>query len=376
MLKRTITTLVLGATIFSVTPAQATTTQDLRMIPVIVNGQKVKFPDTEPYIDGNGRTLVPVRFVSEKLGGTVTWNEATQTVTIKNGSKAISLPIGSNVATVDGQAVTLDTTAVLTEGRTMVPLRFVSEALSSKVTWDDGGHAVQVSDSAYQAKVASGEMVLDAWGRELSKVWDAKWNKLTDMPSYVYDLQSWADTSNKAFMTKFPWVDKQHIDMWSTTIRNYYQAQLNVDYRTIDEDTFVATTMKSVEGDGYSRRQLEKTFRSYVSWVKKNHVIAKGYADPENSLVSYRSSGPVVLTHFKFFIIKADETAQTFMDNWDVSDQSDSFELETGVWYEGYSDVSLGSHFAKEREDHFGVIAGESMFVKGHYKYEILSSEK
>jgi hypothetical protein len=74
-------------------------------------------------------------------------------------------------------------------------------------------------------------------------------------------------------------------------------------------------------------------------------------------------------------IIKADNSAQTFMDNTNVSDYSDSFKLKTGVWYDGYSDVVLGTYYAKQQEDHFGMIVGENMFSKGHYKYNILSSE-
>jgi hypothetical protein len=374
MFKKTIATMVAAMVIFggigmtSVKAASTPTAQEI--IPVIVNGQKVKFPDTEPYVDENGRTMVPVRFVSEMLGADVKWNNETRTAIIKTSDKNIIMTIGSKTPTVNGQAIELDTAAAMVEGRTMVPLRFVSEALDSKVTWDKGGNAVQVSDTAYQAKIENGTVKLDAWGRELATA-DSKWNKLTDMPSFAYDLNSYATTSNKDFIEKFgsTWADKAHIDMWGNTIRKYYQTQLNIDYKTIDEDVFVNSTMKSVEGDTYSRHALEKALRGYVAWVKKNHVVAKGYADPENSLVSYQSFGPVMMTHFKFMIVEADDTAQTFMDNYDASTSSDSFKLKTGVWYDGYSDVGLGSHFAREREDHYGVVAGESMFVKGHYKY-------
>ena len=54
---------------------------------VVVNGNRVNFPDAEPFIDDNGRTQVPVRFVSEALGAEVSWEGSTKTVTISREMK-------------------------------------------------------------------------------------------------------------------------------------------------------------------------------------------------------------------------------------------------------------------------------------------------
>ncbi|MBW5445760.1 hypothetical protein GE107_06730 [Cohnella sp. CFH 77786] len=376
MFKKIIAMAVAAAVIFggiginSVTAAAVNEGQII--LPVIVNGHKVKFPDTEPYVDENGRTMVPVRFVSEKLGGEVKWNNETNTVTIKTAGKDISLTIGSKTPTVNGQTIELDTAAAKVDGRTMVPLRFVSEALDSKVTWDAGANAVQITDATYQAKIDNGSVKLDAWGRELG-IADDKWNKLADMPSYVYSLYSYADMSNKEYASiGFNGADKSHIDMWASKIRNYYQAQLNVDYRTIDEVSFTKAIVSNMGLDNYGTSQVKSAVKQYIAWVKKNHIVAKGYADPENSLVAHGRRGPVFLTHFKFMIVQAYDTAQTFMDNYDVSQSSDSFKLKTGVWYDGYSSVIMGTNYAKEQEDHFGLIANENMFAKGFYKYEVV----
>lgn len=76
---------------------------------------------------------------------------------------------------------------------------------------------------------------------------------------------------------------------------------------------------------------MTQLLKKYVAWVKENKVIAKGYADPEMSTV-YHSNGSIVHvpTHFKFMIVSAIDTAQPFIDNWDVSDMSISFELKKG----------------------------------------------
>ncbi|MEW6274437.1 MAG: stalk domain-containing protein [Bacillota bacterium] len=94
--------------------------------------------DAVPFVDTKAnRTLVPIRFVSEALGAKVDWDAATRRVTIKDGGREIVLTLGSRDALVDGQTTALDCApAVLPPGRTFVPLRFVSETLGAAVDYD------------------------------------------------------------------------------------------------------------------------------------------------------------------------------------------------------------------------------------------------
>lgn len=101
---------------------------------VTMDGKKVNFPDEQPFIDKNSRTLVPVRFVSEALGYKVTWDAKNNKVTIV-GSKTIVLTINSKNAVVDGKTVKMDSQAVLKNGRTFVPLRFISEGMGCQVSY-------------------------------------------------------------------------------------------------------------------------------------------------------------------------------------------------------------------------------------------------
>jgi hypothetical protein len=116
-------------------PETSTSVKSHSGILVLVNGVEVTFPDTQPYIKNN-RTLVPVRFVVEQLGAQVGWNNKNQEVTIEKDGKKIILKIGSKVVTVNGSKVTLDAPAELKGDRTMVPLRFVSEAFGANVDWN------------------------------------------------------------------------------------------------------------------------------------------------------------------------------------------------------------------------------------------------
>ncbi len=84
----------------------------------------------------DGRTLVPVRFVSENLGSNVDWNNDTREVTISDGSNRISLKIDSDSVSVNGVSYKLDVPAMIIGSSTMVPIRFVSESLGAKVEWN------------------------------------------------------------------------------------------------------------------------------------------------------------------------------------------------------------------------------------------------
>ncbi len=101
-------------------------------ITVKVDGKNVDFPDTPPTIV-QSRTLVPVRFIAEALGYSVGYNSAKNSAVIDNGR--IVMYIGTNRAEIDGKSVTLDVESTLIDGRTMVPLRVVAETLNCTVDW-------------------------------------------------------------------------------------------------------------------------------------------------------------------------------------------------------------------------------------------------
>lgn len=100
-----------------------------------------------PYIDVNGRTMVPIRFVAESLGALVEWNDEKQQVTVSHNSKVIVMTIGSKSFTINGAVKSMDTVPVINKGwgRTMVPMRFVGEALGMNVQWDELNRLVILS---------------------------------------------------------------------------------------------------------------------------------------------------------------------------------------------------------------------------------------
>lgn len=101
----------------------------------------------QAYINENWNTMVPVRFVSEKLGADVAWNGATREVTITDlvTGKTIVLTLDSTTALVNGKAVQLESAATLTNSSTYVPIRFiVEEALEANISFDEATHVVTI----------------------------------------------------------------------------------------------------------------------------------------------------------------------------------------------------------------------------------------
>lgn len=98
--------------------------------------------DTPPYIDSQNRTMVPIRFVATELGSQVFWDAEERLVTITGQGRIIQLWIGHAVAKVNGADTVLDTTPVVKDGRTMVPLRFVGDSLGVQVGWDGPSRTV------------------------------------------------------------------------------------------------------------------------------------------------------------------------------------------------------------------------------------------
>lgn len=163
-----------------------------------VNNESVTL-DAAPYIDeSSGRTLVPIRFISESMGYSVTWDDEEKTVRILNkvdmntidesevdettGTsveyfrswntyKYIKLKIGSNVAEicdnyiigeyVEMTEVPIDQAPVIKNGRTMIPIRFVAEQMNLKVDWDGKTKKITISSTGEEYVPAAIETALE-----------------------------------------------------------------------------------------------------------------------------------------------------------------------------------------------------------------------
>ncbi len=136
-------------TAVSMATTEISTTATKAAVPSVrVNDRLVSFPDTHPYIDANSRTMIPVRFVGEALGADVSWEDNTQSAVISLDGTTVKVPVDSKTITVtkggSTSTMTMDTQAVVTDGRTCVPIRFVADALGAYVGYSNYYNTVEI----------------------------------------------------------------------------------------------------------------------------------------------------------------------------------------------------------------------------------------
>jgi len=112
---------------------------------VVINGTKLEFPDAQPFIDANGRTQTPARFIGEALGANVTWDGVQKKAVFESDGNTLVLYIGKREYDVNDTKKQMDTEALLIDGRTFVPARYVAEALGATVEWDASIRTVYIN---------------------------------------------------------------------------------------------------------------------------------------------------------------------------------------------------------------------------------------
>ena len=102
---------------------------------VSANEKKINFTDALPFIDGNNRTQLPVRAVSESIGCKVEYDDNAKIVYITSTDEKIQLKIGSEDMIVNNEVIKMDTSAQIINDRTYIPIRYIAEALGYDVIW-------------------------------------------------------------------------------------------------------------------------------------------------------------------------------------------------------------------------------------------------
>lgn len=109
---------------------------------ILVKNRDIKF-DTPPVIH-EGRILIPVRAISEAMGALVSWDQEKRTVTVDNGKNVIVFDIDGGKTVVNGTEMQIDVSAQVMNHRTMVPMRFIAEKLGLKVVWDPDTETAEI----------------------------------------------------------------------------------------------------------------------------------------------------------------------------------------------------------------------------------------
>lgn len=132
---------------------------------VVVNGESINM--VVPPVIRQGRTLVPVREISQALGYTVSWNQNTGTVYLNNGNVVSNAdnPTKERII-INGNPVASEIPPQIIKGRTMVPIRVISEATGAKVEWNQQNRRVTVSTKSNLAFPNSLTLSFESLGLE------------------------------------------------------------------------------------------------------------------------------------------------------------------------------------------------------------------
>ena len=112
-------------------------------ITVTYDGEKISF-DVQPEIVDD-RVMVPMRTIFETFGAKVKWDSDTQTITAKKKSKTIQMTIGSSDMTKNDETYSFDVSPIIEDGRTLVPIRAISDMLGLDVEWNEKNNTVTIT---------------------------------------------------------------------------------------------------------------------------------------------------------------------------------------------------------------------------------------
>ena len=183
----------------------------------------------------NDRTLVPVRAIVEAMGGSVNWDEETQTALLELGGDIITLTLGSRTAFFNETSHTLDVTPVSINDRTMLPIRFIAESFQFDVEWDGGTQTITIRKTA--PETADPEVTPEETGKTLVVYYSATGNteevanyiaaaanadifELEPAEPYTDDDLNWTD-ENSRVVYEHDNPEERDVELVSTTVPNW-----------------------------------------------------------------------------------------------------------------------------------------------------------
>lgn len=223
-------------------------------ISVYLNGEKLSF-DVHPQII-NSRTMVPMRKIFEELGTVVGWNNNTQTaISVKKGD-VVSVSIGGQYLTVNGEQKLLDSPPVITSGRTLVPVRAIAESFNCDVEWYDYG-ASQVVDINMQDTINTmenkGGLLIGYSEFPPFSYYDDYGNLIgfdTELAKYVCDFWGW-DCSfvEIPFDMKFVAINSGEIDCYWNAVT---KTEERMEYATFTNEYVAYDYETEEDGEWYT----------------------------------------------------------------------------------------------------------------------------
>lgn len=290
----------------------------LLVLPILFQSSAQAATPIRIYIDGvplvtdqaavmiQGRTMLPLRAIFEALDAKIQWNQKTQTVTAIKDDTTIVLKIGSKIATINNKAVNLDVPGKNLKGRTMVPVRFVGEALGQEVGWNSKTQTVTItSDNDNSGNVGSVNPVSYVTVKDVGDAGDGR------------DLQvSFSKSSNESLVDHYRVLVVKAANTFSFNLSDALRVS-SANYSTVlatGADPVVKLTANSRDVDG----NLIGSKQAYVAYV-----LAVGKGNNESALSG--ASSTITLDNVTYVAAATDVKASDVNNYGDGRDLSISF---------------------------------------------------
>ncbi|HHV59194.1 MAG TPA: copper amine oxidase N-terminal domain-containing protein [Clostridiaceae bacterium] len=357
---------------------------------VTIDGEPLVFPDAQPFIDDNGRTLVPIRPIAEALGLSVGWDDSTKSVSLI-GKNTVSFAIGEKKVTVNGEVKLMDTAAVIVDNRTFVPLRFLAESMDTAIEWYAREKKVNLWIKGEIEPVVLIEPEKEAERRKeiianLRKYGDNGVGSST--PIITYEDLPQEEIERRAGiieeLKRYPYLTTgviTHEDLLQRESAYWYLAEdnemiktatafmelsNNVDYRTIDETFIEEYKTFFVPGNRlqwylpvedhkwiYFDEKLQRVYDD----IKNNNVICKARFISDNTISYGGLGGSTVRGRLEVYFESAtSEYLNSIEGNMQIwtSDRdwyiNESRVLNTGRWYYCDIDIKFGYSLLGQRD--------------------------
>lgn len=286
---------------------------------------------SQPVVIDNRATLVPLRGIFEDLGAKVNWESKTKTVTAVKDKTTVVLKVGSPTATVNGKTVKLTATAKQVNGSVMVPLRFVSESLGEKVSWDQKNKVVTIGETGVESTSSEfdGYKLIKVDGGDLSG--DRESKVVVDIG--FGDREYWAFTNEHGQLVRviadeiiLQDDDKEPV----TSEGRYYPDEAKVpgvESKTLDEGHVIADSLGGVS-NAYNITPQNSTLNRHGDQAYMEDAIRKaGGATDFEAIITYPNTETQIPSHYKYtYTIKGNKIVDSF-DNVNPDEVNESLGL-------------------------------------------------
>jgi len=324
--------------------------------------------DVAPYTV-NDRTVVPVRVISESFGASVAWDEATETVTITKDDTVIKLTIGKTNATVNGSEVVLDVAPFTENGRTLVPVRFVTEGLGYKVGYEERLETVLITDEPVAMTIN---------GTDVSR---ATYKMLYDELAAYYEITEDAQTMVESILTEmYVFSNGNELNDASKDYLEYmldYPAYTEVNPLAL-ETTYTQLMIKNaIASDAYANMtsKIEAVDdESILKNYEENYITAKHILIPVMDLETGEILSDKEAAEAKKL---AEDIKKRISKGEDFDKLMNEYSKDTGLAYypDGYT-FTYGEMMEEFEDAAFALEEGKvSDLVETYYGYHIIKKE-